>query len=247
MIYVVAHPKTLSIELAFNSTIMQLHVLKLRLDLDSDLSQKDARKIRNYLGRLFKDDSYAHNHLDDGKFIYRYPRVQYKVINNHCFIVGFNEGNNVIKQVFDELRILNLEGKWQEILSKSLDSKIYHFGISQNPTSYRFLTPWLALNEKNYQKYRQQQSLDLRKTLLESILIGNILSLSKSLGYTVSDPIKAEIKFIREVPAKLKGVGMTAFMGRFSVNFEIPDLFGIGKSVSRGFGTIKRCQDPTIR
>jgi hypothetical protein len=105
----------------------------------------------------------------------------------------------------------------------------------------------LALNEKNYQKYKHEQSPDLRKTLLESILIGNIISLSKSLGYTVSGPIQAEIKFVREVPAKLKGVGMTAFMGRFSVNFEIPDLLGIGKSVSRGFGTIKRCQDLTPR
>ncbi|RMG00866.1 MAG: hypothetical protein D6735_12850, partial [Acidobacteria bacterium] len=158
-------------------------------------------------------------------------------------IVGFNEGKSVIKQVFDELRILNLEGKWQEILSKSLESKIYNFGSRQDQISYKFLTPWLALNEKNYQKYKHAQSFDLRKKLLESILIGNIISLSKSLGYTVSDPIQAEIKLVREIPARLKGVGMTAFMGRFSVNFEIPDLLGIGKSVSRGFGTIKRCQD----
>ena len=30
------------------------------------------------------------------------------------------------------------------------------------------------------------------------------------------------------------------FIGAFSVNFEIPDYWGIGKSVSRGFGTVKR-------
>ncbi len=33
---------------------------------------------------------------------------------------------------------------------------------------------------------------------------------------------------------------MTGFMGTFSVNFEIPDYWGIGKSVSRGFGTVVR-------
>jgi len=33
---------------------------------------------------------------------------------------------------------------------------------------------------------------------------------------------------------------MLGFLGKFSVNFEIPDYWGIGKAVSRGFGTVKR-------
>jgi hypothetical protein len=33
---------------------------------------------------------------------------------------------------------------------------------------------------------------------------------------------------------------MLGFLGSFSVNFEIPDYWGIGESMSRGFGTIKR-------
>jgi hypothetical protein len=32
---------------------------------------------------------------------------------------------------------------------------------------------------------------------------------------------------------------MLGFLGTFSMNFEIPDYWGIGKSVSRGFGTVK--------
>jgi len=31
---------------------------------------------------------------------------------------------------------------------------------------------------------------------------------------------------------------MIGFKGNFMVNFEIPDYWGIGKSVSRGFGTL---------
>jgi len=44
-----------------------------------------------------------------------------------------------------------------------------------------------------------------------------------------------------EEPAKVlsKGVPMVGFTGAFSVNFEIPNLLGLGKSVSRGFGTVK--------
>ncbi len=33
---------------------------------------------------------------------------------------------------------------------------------------------------------------------------------------------------------------MLGFLGTFSVNFEIPNYWGIGKSVSRGFGTVIR-------
>ena len=80
-----------------------------------------------------------------------------------------------------------------------------------------------------------------RRELLENILIGNILSVSKSLGYTVAEPIKAEIGKMREVKTRLKDVPMIGFLGTFSVNFEIPDYWGIGKSVSRGFGTLIKC------
>mgnify|MGYP000253421783 CR=1 FL=1 len=44
----------------------------------------------------------------------------------------------------------------------------------------------------------------------------------------------------KEKGEALKGVPMLGFLGTFSVNFEIPDYWGIGKSVSRGFGTVKR-------
>lgn len=31
---------------------------------------------------------------------------------------------------------------------------------------------------------------------------------------------------------------MRGFLGTFTVNFEIPDYWGVGKLVSRGFGTV---------
>jgi hypothetical protein len=35
---------------------------------------------------------------------------------------------------------------------------------------------------------------------------------------------------------------MLGFLGTFSVNFEIPDYWGIGKSVSRGVVTIRKLE-----
>jgi len=116
---------------------------------------------------------------------------------------------------------------------------INHFCLS-----YRFLTPWLALNEENYTRYKPLVPAK-QKNLLRRILVGNVLSMSKGLGYVVTQEIKVSKLDIYPVktPVRLKGVEMTGFNGTFSVNFEMPDYIGLGKSVSRGFGTIRRMEE----
>ena len=217
---------------------MEINILKLNVIADSFLNRNDAEKIRGYLGNLFWDNPYAHQHNKDGSLIYKYPCVQYKVIDGVCFLIGFNEGLEVVKKTFHDLKEINLDGRWQEILSKGLESYTTYFSVTLEQMHYSFLTPWLALNEKNYEKYQKLGTWAKKKELLESILIGNIISMSKSLGYTVPEPIKADIKNMKEVQTKLKATPMLGFLGTFSVNFEIPDYWGIGKSVSRGFGTV---------
>lgn len=220
---------------------MEIDILRLSLTLASNLNKNDAQKIRGYLGNLFWDNSYAHQHKLDGSLIYRYPCVQYKVIDDSCLLIGFNEGLGIIKKTFFDLRRINLDGKWQEILNKGLESYFMIFSIISKQKQYTFINPWLALNEENHRKYYNLVSWEEKKALLEKILTGNILSMSKSLGYTVPEPIKSNILKIKEVSTSLKSTPMIGFLGEFSVNFEIPDYWGIGKSVSRGFGTVKKC------
>jgi len=219
---------------------MYIKILRHWLALNSVLNKAAAEKIRGYLGNLFWDNPCVHHHNKDGSFIYRYPCVQYKIINGKCFLIGFHGGLEIVKKTFFDLKTINLNGAWEEILDKGLESFRASFTVVSSQIQYFFLTPWLALNEKNYDKYQRLGSWVKRKELLEKILIGNILSMSKSLGYTVPASIKADVKKLREAPASLKGVPMLGFLGTFSVNFEIPDYWGIGKSVSRGFGTVKR-------
>ncbi len=223
--------------------ILEIKVVKLTLDSNNLLRLSDAEKIRGYLGNLFWDNPHAHQHEKNGSLIYRYPCVQYKIINSSCVLIGFNEGLDIIKKTFHDLKEINLDGRWQEVLSKGLESYTTYFSVTSEQMHYSFLTPWLALNEKNYEQYQKLGTWPKKKELLEKILIGNIISMSKSLGYTVPEPIKADIGRLKEVQTKLKSTPMLGFLGTFSVNFEIPDYWGIGKSVSRGFGTIKRVSE----
>jgi len=219
---------------------VEIEIIKLTIEVDKQLSISDAGKIRGFLGYLFWNNPYAHQHESDGSFVYRYPCIQYKVIEGACYLIGFKEGIEIVKKAFNELKSININGRWDEILIKGLENYKESFSLASNQVTYSFLTPWLALNEKNYEKYQKYGSREKRKELLEGILIGNLLSMSKSIGYTVTEPIRTEIKNFKEVGTRLKDVPMIGFLGTFSVNFEIPDYWGIGKSVSRGFGTIKK-------
>lgn len=46
-----------------------------------------------------------------------------------------------------------------------------------------------------------------------------------------------------QTPIGLTGAEMTGIKGTFAVNFDLPDLIGLGKSVSRGFGTVRRAEN----
>ena len=218
---------------------MEVKILRLWLALDLTLHRSDAEKIRGYLGNLFWDNPYAHHHNKYGKLIYRYPCVQYKILDGRCLLIGFNEGIEIVEKVFHDLKSINLEGRLEEFTSKGIEVRNEKFSISQEYIRYSFSTPWLALNEKNFEKYRMLKTWNDRKELLKKVILpGNIISMSKSLGYTVPDIIQASIHNVKETPTSLKGVPMIGFSGSFSVNFDLPDYIGLGKSVSRGFGTI---------
>ena len=103
---------------------------------------------------------------------------------------------------------------------------------------YKFLTPWLALNQDNYERFANS-GIDERTDILKKILTGNILSMAKGLGYWVEEPIEVLIK-LNPVKINYKNRKMIGFKGGFMTNFMIPNHLGLGKSVARGFGTVKK-------
>ena len=77
--------------------------------------------------------------------------------------------------------------------------------------------------------------------LLERVLIGNILSLSKAIGLEVTVRLRAEPCLLPSGLEELKpGLQLLGFSGSFRVNFALPQGWGLGKSSSRGFGTVIR-------
>lgn len=216
---------------------MNLLVFTLTLTSTRPIKESGAQ-LRGFFATKFNEYSLLHQHNAD-KFIYRYPMVQYKMIDRTPTVIGINEGAEVLKEIYDGYEKITLNGNEYKIVEREITYKEENFGISEKLIKYEFIAPWFALNQENFRKYLSFDK-EQQVELLNKNLIGNILSMSKSLNYQVPEKIKCYTE-LKSRNSSLKGNDIIAFKGSFITNFLIPNYFGLGKSVSRGFGTVKRC------
>ncbi|MDK2917656.1 MAG: hypothetical protein PWQ37_389 [Candidatus Petromonas sp.] len=202
---------------------------------DIELYSKDAPKIRGFLSQKYSNLDILHNH-DNQKYIYRYPLVQYKIIKKQPIIVAINEGIPSLLRIILETDYFDISGKIYKTYQYEIKTGEFDFGVSDILKTYKFVTPWMALNQKNYNKYLHSDLIE-KDELLKSILIGNMISCSKGMNYKVKDLIRVKTN-LKECIVKFKNKSMIAFKGDIVTNFRIPDYMGLGKSVSRGFGTL---------
>jgi hypothetical protein len=199
--------------------------------------KEDASKLRGYIGNEFKGYPILHHHIEDAGYVYTYPKVQYKIIGGTPIILGIEEGRDVLLKISDDITELRLGNSRYKIESIQMNQMNAEFGDCRENYQYRFLTPWLALNPDNYQKFGEIGDWKDRKIFLNSILVGNILSMCKGLDFVVDRQLYVH-SYLDETTATYKGIPHLGFMDEFRVNFKIPTFFGIGKGVSQGFGTV---------
>ncbi len=210
---------------------------------DLKLNPFDIPKLRGYFTRRFPDEHLFHNHLPDGSQSYRYPQIQYRIIDSHPALLGIGDGIDAMKRVFmlvDELSIGNTLH-----ISSEKTVNIYEadFGQCRQFHTYSFISPWMALNQENYQEFMRQDALR-QKQRLKQILKGNLLTISKGFGYSIPNFDSVELdSWFHPVARNFHNIPMQCFTGEFTVNFQIPDFLGLGKQCARGFGVVKKQED----
>lgn len=219
---------------------MKYNIVNLILKTDLKLTATPA-KVRGFIGNSYKEFPILHNHYSNDKFLYSYPFVQYKIIDGEIVIVGIDEGADLIKKIAPDLSVLKLDKEYK-ITEKLIHEKEFDIKPSSEEKHYKFITPWLGLNQTNYNKYMQSNSWKDKKEILNKILVGNLLSMSKGLGIIVNKKLYAKTHFDEKI-VEYKGVKMNAFTGEFKIHYNIPDYFGLGKGVSQGFGCVKQIFD----
>lgn len=214
-----------------------------RLKFSRPLRMGEATAVRGFFGRKFEDEVYMHNHKPDGSPIYLYPRIQYKVLNSTALIVGVNEGSSLLQRLWLEIDETKLGNQNLPVLESEFQSTECSISVVDAAVEYQFVSPWLALNQKNHSLFVKEKSVEGKRAILEKTLVGNCLSFCKSLGiprFTSDQIIKGDCTNLKLIETSLKGKGMIGFIGKFFLNMNLPNFIGLGKSVSRGFGAIER-------
>ena len=217
---------------------MKIPILYYKIKTDRPLKKSQIPYLRGYFLNKYKSEE-LHNHSGNG-FKYTYPKVQYKIFKGNAHLIGIDDGIPVLSNIALKTMELELNHETYKIVDGYIALKKLDFGIFDEFKDYKFISPWLALNEKNYNEYKKLDE-NGKKEKLENILIGNIIAMSKYLNYTVDKKIEVNFYDYEELKVKYKGNSFIGFYGKFSVNFNIPDLLGIGRKVSKGFGTLKNC------
>lgn len=204
------------------------------------LHTRDAHKLRGYFGNLFKEHSpLLHNHFEDGRFRYKYPSIQYKVIDTVPTLIGIGEGAELLPKLFLKIKEININGTSYGINSKNIQLANQEVGYSNQLHEYRFATLWMALNQANYPKYQNLIEEAEKEAMLNAILIGHILGFFRNMDIQLSASERLFVKMVlQEKSTKFKDKTMVAFTGTFIANAKLPNEIGLGKAVSRGFGTI---------
>lgn len=204
---------------------------------DVRVPQWQGRRLRGFFAAGQEADSLLHNHGDGGRYQYRYPLVQYKVIGGTPTVLAVNEGIEALQPLVTGRGELLLGDRRYPRGTLQLFLAQQELGDTEERRRYTFLTPWFGLNQENHRRYESAGSEE-RQALLDRVLAGNLLSLSKGLGVTVEGRLLVESS-LRPQPLPFKGETVLGFTGEFTVNYLLPDLLGLGKSVSRGFGAVQ--------
>ncbi len=221
---------------------MRIEIIRITF-LSGQFHPADIPRIRAYFSRVFPDFTLLHNHEPSGGFRYVYPEVQFKFIASQLMIIGYGKGFRVLSQIFNRINTVEINHREIAIPEKSIQIYKDYIGIHDTFNRFRFITPWMALNQKNYREFMRLNSYE-RELKLNRILWGNFKTVAHAFDYWIPDPDKIKVNGHFEMrESRFKGNTMLTFRGDFVTNFCIPEYLGLGKQVARGYGTVQKTKE----
>jgi hypothetical protein len=217
-----------------------MKIAKMLIEFE-EKAKKDTSKLRGFFANNFTEIDFFHNHTPEGKYIYRYPRIQYRFFNNRPALFAFNEGVDILKEYYDKFDTIKIGCKTYKIAEKNLKFSTYEIKETDDYIKYKFITPWYPLNQDNHKRYLTLTTNKEKDEFLTGILISNILRMCKEMGYRINKKIALQVFFSKKFyPIIMKKMDILAFDGYFKTNIDMPDYVGLGKGTAKGFGCIMR-------
>jgi len=193
--------------------------------------------------KVGREHEWFHNHDNSegegSRYHYRYPLVQYRRFEGRPGLLLLGEGVHQAMHFFaqaDWSVSFTRDDKRLEVAEmKRHEGQI---GLAGRRQRYR-LQDYLAFNQKNYEAYQRAKGLRERAALLEKALVGHVLSMATGLGFRFPQRFELALTdILGQHTVSLSGNKMLAFELEFEADAELPPMAGLGRGVSRGFGTL---------
>jgi len=160
--------------------VMKLRVLN--IIFDTRIEPYEVPAFRGaVIQKIGKENTILfHNHIDDSKYLYNYPKIQYKRLGPKPAIICLEEGVDEIHRFFENSDWTLKIGKEVHPMKIS-NLRVNQFTMNTWDTQFNYhIHHWLALNQENYKKYIKMESISEQLSFLENILKANILVLPKA-------------------------------------------------------------------
>ena len=184
---------------------------------DTKIASAEIPYFRGSVIRLSEGNALFHNHCAEG-FHYAYPLVQYKRIKGCAALMGINQGAEALAELFGGRPSLSFSlGNRQTVMNVAVIRSEKFAVVCDEASRAYAISRWLPLNGTNYRIYQQTESLAERISMLEKILVGNILSFAKGVGIFFERPVICRIQQLEASGlVDYKGVELMSFSARFS-------------------------------
>jgi Cas6b C-terminal domain/Cas6b N-terminal domain len=215
-----------------------------RFQLDGEHRRGDPQRLaawwRGAVASIFRTETAFHGH-DGDRTLARYPEVHYRWAppGPTLFAIG-PAAQLAIAHPWPGATV-RIGDQERRVVQVDWSVTAIQRAFSRRLLRYQLGAPWIALNQENHARYRTLGA-DARRAELDRILVGNLLTMSKALGWFhgSDETVYAAFEPVREVHCEVKDVSLIGFEGSFVSNLDLPDDLAVGRSVSLGFGWFRR-------
>ncbi len=215
----------------------------LRIGFDKRMMSWEIPKFRAaVIESTSRSEDHFHNHGAGTTTIYRYPRIQYKIIDKRPHIICLEEGTDAIHALLKKKQYWFDVGRSEGIKEYKIAEANYAYHEITNGRLHTYsLLNYIPFNQEVYQKYKASSSKARKARLLTDQLHKHLTTFLKAVEYeddgdiVLSDPIIYKEQFIQ-----YKRQYHLAYRVSFTSSLDLPDYVGLGKGTSVGFGILRK-------
>jgi len=227
-----------------SSKYPEVRTIAVRVFTDKPV-RKTPYQVKGVLMNQFPDEEIVP--MLDGSYRqqFLYPRVQVKILNEQIYIIGIGEGVDPIKSIAQKMDFMDFGNITFQVLDNEIEEHSDRFQPVSKLIRYRFVTPWVALNQTTGYRYRFLNNVD-RVNFLNRLLGQNIVFMAREMGMELEENIFTKVTLSSLFPRPVDENNWGAFDGEFRANFVLPNYLGIGNGITRGYGTLFGLFNPEV-